>query len=199
VKRPVATRPRTSLPKPVPGDAEEFVAAVRASDHLAPWAHPPDDTTAFRQWLTRGDRPENEQFLVCVRSDDAIAGFVNLNNIQRGSMLQATAGWAALAPHHGRGHLTDGLAMVLEVAFTQLRLHRVEADIQPGNARSRAVARRCGLRLEGFSPRLVLIAGEWRDHERWAIDAETWRATRREEATSGGRPGFGPGSPHRRG
>jgi len=190
VRRPVAARPRTYLRKPVAADAEEFVARVHASEHLAPWAHPPLEIGAFRQWLTRGDRAENEQYLVCDRADDAIAGFVNLNGIQRGSVQRASAGWAAFHPHVGQGHLAAGLSMVLEVSFTQLRLHRIEADIQPANARSRALARRCGLRLEGFSPRLVLIEGEWRDHERWAIDAETWRSTVR--ARRGGRTaGFG--------
>lgn len=181
MRRPVATRPRSYLRKPVPGDAEEFVARVRASDHLEPWAYPPHDVGGFRQWLTRGDRHENEQFLVCARDDDGIAGFVNLNNIQRGAVQRATAGWSAFAPYVGRGHLGDGLAMVLEVSFTQLRLHRIEADIQPGNERSRTLARRNGLRLEGYSPRLVLIDGEWRDHERWAVLADEWRGR--------GRPG----------
>jgi len=176
VKRPVAARPRTYLRKPVPADAAEFCARVRESQHLAPWAFPPEDELSFRHWLERAAQHDNEQFLVCVRDDDAIAGFVNLNGVQRGAIQRATAGWSALGRHAGRGHLTDGLAMALEVAFTQLRLHRVEADIQPGNARSRALAKRCGLRLEGYSPRLVLIDGEWRDHERWAITAEDWRA-----------------------
>ena len=45
--------------------------------------------------------------------------------------------------------------MVLEVAFTQLRLHRVEANIQPANERSRRLAIRCGFSLEGFSPRFL--------------------------------------------
>lgn len=179
MRRAVATRPRTYLRKPSPADAEEFVARVRVSDHLAPWAFPPDDVGAFRQWLTRGDRHEIEQYLVCDRADDSIAGFVNLNGIQRGAVQRATAGWAALAPYVGRGHLGDGVALVLEVAFTQLRLHRVEADIQPGNEASRTLARRSGMTLEGYSPRLVLVDGEWRDHERWAVDAETWRAARR--------------------
>ena len=180
MRRPVATRPRSYLRKPVPADAGEFAAAVAASEHLAPWAFPPLDGAAFRQWLMRGERPETEQFLVCRRDDDAIAGFVNLNGIQRGAVQRATAGWAALAPYTGRGHLGDGLSLVLEVAFTQLRLHRVEADIQPGNERSRALARRCGLSLEGYSPRLVLVDGDWRDHERWAVNAEDWRAQRRQ-------------------
>lgn len=194
MRRPLATRPRTYLRKPVAGDAAEFAAQVRSSDHLAPWAFPPDDEATFRQWVTRGDRQDNEQFLVCVRADDAIAGFVNLNGIQRGAIQRATAGWSALGPYAGRGHMTDGLSMVLELAFTQMRLHRVEADIQPGNARSRALARRCGLRLEGYSPRLVLIDGDWRDHERWAIHAEEWRAARRQRSYDGP-DGFG-GPPH---
>ena len=141
MKRPVAARARTYLRRPVVADAPEFVERVRASDHLEPWAYPPADVGAFRQWLTRGDRPENEQYLVCVRAGDAIAGFVNLNGIQRGAVQRTTAGWAALAPYEGRGHLTDGVALAMEVAFTQLRLHRFEADIQPGNERSRMLAR----------------------------------------------------------
>ena len=69
--------------------------------------------------------------------------------------------------------------MALEIAFTQIGLHRVEANIQPANAPSRGLAIRVGMHLEGLSPRYLRIDGEWRDHERWAILAETWRRNRR--------------------
>ena len=177
MKRAVATRPGTYLRKPAAGDAREFVRHVQTSaDHLLPWVHAADSPTAYRAGIGRGNRPDVEQFLVCRRADDAIVGFVNLNNIFMGSLQSAAAGWAGFVPHTGRGHLTDGVEMALELAFTQLRLHRVEANIQPGNERSRALAVRCGFALEGFSPRYLKIGGEWRDHERWAILAEDWRA-----------------------
>jgi ribosomal-protein-alanine N-acetyltransferase len=60
--------------------------------------------------------------------------------------------------------------------FRDLRLHRVEANIQPHNAPSIALVRRAGFTREGYSPRYLKVAGRWRDHERWALTVETWKA-----------------------
>ena len=61
-------------------------------------------------------------------------------------------------------------------AFTGLRLHRLEANIQPANAPSIALVRRLGFRREGTSPRYLLVDGQWQDHERWAVLADEWTA-----------------------
>jgi ribosomal-protein-alanine N-acetyltransferase len=65
--------------------------------------------------------------------------------------------------------MSEGLRLALRRAFGQLGLHRVEANIQPGNTALRALVRRLGFRREGFSRRYLKIAGRWRDHERWAL------------------------------
>ena len=65
---------------------------------------------------------------------------------------------------------------MLAEAFRTLSLHRVEANVQPTNARSMALVLRAGFSREGYSRRYVKICGRWRDHIRFALLAEDWRA-----------------------
>jgi ribosomal-protein-alanine N-acetyltransferase len=108
-----------------------------------------------------------------------LAGVINVSEIVRGPFQSAYLGYYALAPHAGQGYMTEGLALALRWIFGELRLHRVEANIQPGNAASRALARRLGFRREGLSPRYLKVGGRWRDHERWALTVDDWRRQRR--------------------
>ena len=82
------------------------------------------------------------------------------------------------APYARRGYATEALELVVRFAFGKLKLHRIEANIQPDNVASLALARRAGFQREGYSPRYLKIGGRWRDHERWAILAENWRGRR---------------------
>ena len=72
-----------------------------------------------------------------------------------------------------------GLRAMIREAFVPLGLHRLEANIQPENARSIALAKRVGFRLEGLSPGYLKIRGRWRDHERWAITRADLRGARK--------------------
>lgn len=103
-----------------------------------------------------------------------LAGVVNLSEIVRGSFQSAYLGYYAFSPHDRQGHMTRGLRAALREAFRTLRLHRVEANLQPGNVASRRLVRRLGFRREGYSPRYLKISGRWRDHERWALTIEDW-------------------------
>lgn len=86
-----------------------------------------------------------------------------------GLFQSACFGYYAFAGHERQGLMREGLGQVVRVAFGSMGLHRLEANMQPENAASIALARSCGFLQEGYSPRYLKIRGRWRDHERWAI------------------------------
>jgi ribosomal-protein-alanine N-acetyltransferase len=162
---------------PRPADGEEFVSLMHASRSFhRPWATAPIDAQAFDAYLSDSRRPNFEAMLLCRDEDGAIVGFFNLSQIFRGRLQGAYLGYAVGKPYAGQGYMRRGIELVLRHAFLALRLHRVEANIQPGNNASLALARGAGFRREGFSPRYLKIGGRWRDHERYAILSEEWRS-----------------------
>lgn len=67
--------------------------------------------------------------------------------------------------------MSEGLRLVVRFAFTELGLHRLEANIQPANVASLNLVKRLGFRREGYSPGFQRVNGVWQDHERWALTA----------------------------
>jgi ribosomal-protein-alanine N-acetyltransferase len=151
------------------GDGPAFVAAARRSRSLhRPWVHPPLDAGAFARHLARFGPPTDFGFVVVRPHSGELVGAIHLTNVVHGALRSGYLGYYAFAGHERRGYMRQGLQAVIRHAFRVLRLHRVEANIQPGNAPSIALARACGLQREGCSPRYLKIGGRWRDHERWA-------------------------------
>ncbi|MFD3973161.1 GNAT family N-acetyltransferase [Streptomyces cyaneofuscatus] len=182
----LAEGPRTALRRFTEADAAEFTARARESRaHHRPWLFPPERTDTYAAYAGALARdPAREGFLVVERGGSGadgegsegvpggpIAGFININNIVLGGFRCGALGYGAFAHAAGRGLMGEALGLVMDLAFGPLGLHRLEANIQPGNAASIALVRRAGFRLEGFSPDFLHIDGAWRDHERWAITA----------------------------
>lgn len=164
-----------ALSPPARADADEFVAAARASkSSLLPWVDAADTLERYAAYLRRAASEDHECFLVRHQDCGGLVGFVNINGIVRGSFQSGYLGYAGFASHAGRGMMTAGVRAVVDTAFTRLGIHRLEANIQPANGRSRALVQRLGFRREGFSPLYLMVDGEWRDHERWAILADDW-------------------------
>ena len=167
---------RVYVRPPRQSDEYEFVSLMRESRSFhKPWASAPTDAARFAAYLEDSGRPDFEAFLVCRIADDQLLGFFNISQIARGSLQSAYLGYAAASRFARQGYMREGLELVLQAAFLELRLHRLEANIQPGNHASIALARGAGFRREGFSPRYLKISGRWRDHERWALLADDWR------------------------
>lgn len=154
-------------------DQEEYTALARASAELHnPWIYAPTTPAEFDSYLERFDHVASEGTVICARESGAITGFVNISEIIRGPYLRASVGYGAFVPFAGNGYMSEGFELILKFAFNDLGLHRLEADIQPGNMASVNLVKRVGFQYEGFSPRFIYIRGIWRDHERWAVTSD---------------------------
>jgi len=164
---------RVKLRRPTLADKDEFIALMQQSKELHhPWCFPPDNEEAFENYLKSRDQENYDGFLLCHAQTHAIIGVINVNNIVRGWFQSAYLGYYIGAPYARKGYMKEALMLAVRYAFTGLKLHRLEANIQPDNHASIALVRSCGFRKEGFSPRYLKVGREWKDHERWAILAD---------------------------
>jgi ribosomal-protein-alanine N-acetyltransferase len=155
--------------------AQVLEASRRSVAFQRPWVQPPTTDPDYNRLLERQATDEFEGFLFIRRADDELVGMCNISQIFRGNFKNAYIGFAAIAGFARQGYMREGIGLVLSRAFGPLHLHRLEANIQPANQPSRALVRSLGFICEGLSERYLKIGGRWRDHERWAIRAETWR------------------------
>jgi [ribosomal protein S5]-alanine N-acetyltransferase len=179
---------RVYLRTPHSSDSVDFLTAVKASRRLhGGWVQPPSTPALYASFVRRyGGFSARHAFaathvglLVCRCEDDAIVGVIIIGEIVRGLFKSAYLGYYAFAPHTGAGYMSEGLELALAMAFRTLKLHRVEANVQPTNLQSLALVRRAGFVREGYSRRYVRIAGRWRDHVRMALLVEEWRSPRK--------------------
>jgi ribosomal-protein-alanine N-acetyltransferase len=190
-----------------PGDLPELardgervsVRTVRADDAVAVRAAIVRSTERMRPWnpvnpediprIIRSQSRDQRSFLVLPHDPDPaqpVAGRINLNGVVRGRFRSVAMGYDAYDPYAGTGLFAEGLRLVVDLVFASeedggLDLHRLEANVQPGNTRSAGLLRSLGFRHEGATQRMLYLADQsgveaWRDHERFAVTAEEWPA-----------------------
>lgn len=144
---------------------------------LSPWeATIPGGVTSFdmrsnvRQLLAQYRDGHGVPFVMEYRGE--VAGQLNIWGIARGSLNSATIGYWIAERFAGRGITTVCVALATDLAFSQLRLHRMEICIRPENAASLRVVQKLRFRYEGLRPRYIHIDGDWRDHHAFALTAE---------------------------
>ncbi|MEO1401637.1 MAG: GNAT family protein [Cyanobacteria bacterium J06635_1] len=171
--------------KPTAGDIPALLAlAQRSKAFHFPWIFAALTTEGWQDYLTRCQQTDFEGLLICHGKfssgssnnipESPIVGVVNLSQIFYGPFQNAYLGYYANVDFAGQGLMTKGMRLVIDYAFDTLKLHRLEANIQPDNVASIKLVKRLGFSQEGFSRRYLKINGEWRDHQRWALTVENW-------------------------
>lgn len=179
-----APRPlgRDALLRPVRAeDAEELFALVDANrERLREWLPWVDatrkvaDSRAFlAAALGQATRGEATQFALVVGGE--VAGVVGFHAIDRRLRSTALGYWLGAA-HEGQGHVTRAVASLLDLAFGELGLTRIEIRAAPDNRRSRAIPERLGFHEERVIRRAEWLGDRWVDHVVYGITADEWRA-----------------------
>jgi len=125
---------------------------------------------AIARWRERYRTGEQASFVVT--HDDRLVGSVELT---REGDAGARLSWTLYAGRRGRGFATRAVRILVDWAFADPAeggwgLQRVEARIDPRNDRSRRVATRAGLRLEG-SQRITPGMGDRADATSYLVFA----------------------------
>ena len=154
-------------------DGPELVQAhLESRDHHGPWVQPFTTLDGFYSWYGEQMTGANASFVTREGMSDRIVGVTTLSQIFLKGFQSAYLSYYGMVAFAGRGLMTTAVCLTIDQAFNNIGLHRLEANIQPGNHRSIALVKRLGFRKEGFSPRYLQIGGVWCDHERWALLAD---------------------------
>jgi ribosomal-protein-alanine N-acetyltransferase len=139
-------------------------------EFLAPW----EPTRPDAYFTVDGQRQAIEEVLSQYRQamvvphvileDGAIVGRVTLSNIVRGPFQSCNLGYWVGADRNGRGVATAAVAVIMQEAFLDIGLHRIEAGTLLHNVASQRVLEKNGFVRFGVAPQYLKIAGRWQDH-----------------------------------
>lgn len=152
-------------------DASELAEVWRRHrDFLAPWGPLRDDDffTEEGQLESVGQRltsfVEGHSVPLLVLEGERIVGELTLSSIIRGAFQSASVGYWLAEDAQGRGHATRAVRDAQRLAFGELGLHRLQAEVMPRNERSLVLLERTGFVPYGRAPEYLRIAGRWEEH-----------------------------------
>ncbi|WP_392537755.1 GNAT family N-acetyltransferase [Legionella sp. 227] len=157
-------------------DEAHFLHTMQKShDFHYPFVTPPQTHEAFQSYLQQSLQ-ENRRCYLALNQNEDIIGVFNISEIVQSVFQSAYLGYFASVTYAGQGLMSQALKLVLKEIFLNLKLHRIEANIQPTNTSSIHLVTQNGFLKEGFSPRYLKINGIWCDHFRFALTYEDWLA-----------------------
>ncbi len=174
--------PLLTLRAPLIEDYREW-AKLRGDSRafLTPWEalwHPDALTEIVygrRLRRTHAEWRDDEGYTFHLFAKNRLIGGIGLTQIRRGIAQAGLLGYWIGEAHARQGYMTEATGLVLDLAFSRLGLHRVEASCIPENIASCTLLQNLGFRQEGFARSYLKIAGEWADHNLYSIVEDEWR------------------------
>lgn len=177
---PILTTERLTLRPMTMDDAADLFAVFSDPAVVRYWSAEPWTSIAFAESAIAraldGYRDASEvRFGIELAETGALIGTVNLHHFFPQNR-RCELGYALGSPYWGKGYATEALEVALDYGFHELRLNRVEADIDPRNGASAAVLARLGFRKEGYMPERWFVHGQMADTVNYGLLRSYWDA-----------------------
>ncbi|MCP3032279.1 GNAT family N-acetyltransferase [Halobacillus sp. A1] len=122
-----------------------------------------------QEYEERSREDQEYNFGIFTKESNRLVGTINLFQVMRGALQSAFVGYFLDEKHNGRGFTTEAVKLIVDYAFAELQLHRIEAGVMPHNSGSMRVLEKAGFHKEGLARKNVKINGRWEDHQVLAI------------------------------
>lgn len=161
-----------------PADAEALLALhVRNRDFFQTYMSIRDESfftleaqsDIIRQWSDERNQDHRYAFGIFLAETDELIGQISLFNVIRGPVQKGTMGYCLDQGHNGKGYASEAVRLIVNFAFKEAGLHRIEAGVMPRNGGSMRVLEKAGFRPEGLARKNVKINGVWEDHQMFSL------------------------------
>lgn len=154
-----------------PGDAEEVLNySIRNKEHLEAF-EPSRDRPFYTIQVQHNILNESyRQYLKGVTLDfgifkeEKLIGKVKLSNIVYGVFRNGIIGYSIDKEYEGKGYMREAMGLIINYAYEDMDLHRIEASALVENERSKKLLKSCGFKVLGINEKYLFINGKWRDH-----------------------------------
>lgn len=173
---------RVSLVVPTKQQMTEFIEKSKASKKLhASWTQVPSDEKEYLAYLDRINKDNQFGTFIKLNTTGELVGVININEIVKGVFQSGYLGFYLFSGFNKQGLMNEALKCLINYAFESMQLHRLEANIQPGNSDSLRLIHNIGFIRDGLSRKYLYINKQWRDHVRYAVTKEMLKASNNED------------------
>ena len=104
-----------------------------------------------------------------LKKENKLIGSISLSNIVYGPFLSCFLGYKLHKDYLKKGYMSEALEKIINIAFDEFKLHRIEANIIPKNIASQKLVQKFGFENEGLSKKYLKINGVWEDHYHYVL------------------------------